>query len=80
MYLSEFQYRWNRQKASDAERFEALLGQPQGRLDWYLRLSLRQYVRRLIEGERREQYSVAFVASAGFRPPFTVQGLSSGRL
>ena len=36
MYLSEFQYRWNRRKVSDAERFEVLLGQTQGRLDWYL--------------------------------------------
>ncbi len=36
MYLSEFQYRWNRRKTSDAERFEALLGQTEGRLDWYL--------------------------------------------
>ena len=36
MYLSEFQYRWNRLKVSDAERFEALLGQIDGRLGWYL--------------------------------------------
>jgi len=36
MYLSEFQYRWNQRKVSDAERFEALLGQTEGRLDWYL--------------------------------------------
>ena len=35
MYLSEFAFRWNRRKASDAERFEALLTQTRGRLRWY---------------------------------------------
>ena len=32
MYLSEFEYR---RKASDAERFSALLGQVEGRLQWF---------------------------------------------
>ncbi len=35
MYLGEFQYRWNQRRVSDAERFEALLRQTQGRLRWY---------------------------------------------
>lgn len=35
MYLSEFSYRWNQRDVTDAERFEALLGQTQGRLRWF---------------------------------------------
>ncbi len=34
-YLNEFEYRFNRRKITDAERFIALLSQPQGRLLWY---------------------------------------------
>ena len=34
-YLNEFQFRFNRRKISDAERFSALVGQTQGRLLWY---------------------------------------------
>ena len=36
-YLSEFDYRFNRRKVSDAERFAALMGQTQGRLLWFCR-------------------------------------------
>jgi len=36
-YLREFEYRFNRRKASDAERFASLLGQTQGRVLWYCR-------------------------------------------
>ena len=35
-YLHEFQFRFNRRKISDAERFYALLGNVEGRLAWYL--------------------------------------------
>lgn len=35
MYLSEFEFRWNRRQTSDAERFASLVGQLQGRLLWY---------------------------------------------
>ena len=34
-YLAEFDFRRNRRKVSDAERFAALMGQVQGRLTWY---------------------------------------------
>jgi transposase-like protein len=34
-YLSEFDFRRNHREISDAERFEALMGQTQGRLLWY---------------------------------------------
>ena len=34
-YLQEFEYRFNRRKMSDTERFAALLSQTQGRLLWY---------------------------------------------
>jgi transposase-like protein len=34
-YLSEFQYRFNNRKVTDAERFASLMTQTQGRLDWY---------------------------------------------
>ncbi len=34
-YLNEFEYRFNRRKVSDAERFAALMAQTQGRLLWY---------------------------------------------
>lgn len=34
-YLSEFQYRFNNRKVTDAERFASLMAQTQGRLDWY---------------------------------------------
>ena len=37
MYLNEFEYRWNERHVSDGERFEALLGQMQGRLRWNFR-------------------------------------------
>ena len=37
MYLSEFEFRFNRRKISDAERFAALMAQVQGRLLWYCR-------------------------------------------
>ena len=36
-YLSEFEYRFNRRKISDAERFAALLRQVRGRVLWYCR-------------------------------------------
>ena len=36
-YLNEFEYRFNRRKVSDAERFAALMAQTQGRLLWYCR-------------------------------------------
>ncbi|MCC6236835.1 MAG: IS1595 family transposase [Dehalococcoidia bacterium] len=36
MYASEFEFRYNRRKVKDAERFASLLGQVEGRLDWYL--------------------------------------------
>ena len=36
-YLSEFDFRRNRRKVSDVERFVALMGQLQGRLLWYCR-------------------------------------------
>ena len=35
MYLAEFEYRFNRRKMSDPERFAALMGQLQGRVLWY---------------------------------------------
>ena len=35
-YLDEFQFRFNRRKLSDADRFYALLGSVEGRLAWYL--------------------------------------------
>ena len=35
--LSEFDLRFNRRKISDAERFDSLLFQTQGRLLWYRR-------------------------------------------
>lgn len=35
MYLSEFEYRFNRRKMADPERFAALMMQTQGRLLWY---------------------------------------------
>lgn len=31
----QFEYRFNRRKASDAERFASLMGQTQGRILWY---------------------------------------------
>ena len=34
-YLHEFEYRFNRRKISDAERFAALVAQVQARLLWY---------------------------------------------
>lgn len=34
-YLNEFEYRFNRRKISDEERFEALMSQTQGRLHWF---------------------------------------------
>ena len=37
MYLAEFEFRFNRRKMSDVERFAALMGQTQGRLLWYCR-------------------------------------------
>ncbi len=36
-YLTEFDFRFNHRKISDAERFEALMGQTRGRLLWYCR-------------------------------------------
>lgn len=36
-YLNEFEYRFNRRKVSDPERFAALMSQTQGRLLWYCR-------------------------------------------
>ena len=36
-YLSEFDFRFNRRKISDAERFASLMSQTQGRLLWYCR-------------------------------------------
>ena len=38
-YLSEFDFRFNRRKISDAERFASLMSQMQGRLLWYCRTS-----------------------------------------
>ncbi len=35
-YLQEFEYRFNRRKITDAERFADLLGRVEGRVDWYL--------------------------------------------
>jgi len=34
-YLNEFEFRFNRRKIKDAERFASLMGQTQGRLQWY---------------------------------------------
>ncbi len=34
-YLNEFEFRFNRRKISDAERFAALMGQTNGRLLWF---------------------------------------------
>jgi transposase-like protein len=34
-YLNEFEFRFNRRKIEDAERFAALMGQTQGRVLWY---------------------------------------------
>ena len=36
-YLHEFDYRANSRKVSDAERFSALMAQPQGRVQWFCR-------------------------------------------
>lgn len=36
-YLNEFEYRYNRRKITDAERFASLMSQTQGRLQWYCR-------------------------------------------
>lgn len=36
-YLHEFQFRFNRRKISDAERFASLMGETQGRVLWYCR-------------------------------------------
>ncbi len=36
-YLNEFEYRFNRRKMSDEDRFAALLAQSVGRLHWYCR-------------------------------------------
>ena len=36
-YLSEFDFRFNRRKISDAERFASLMSQLQGRVLWYCR-------------------------------------------
>ena len=36
-YLREFDFRFNRRKISDAERFASLMGQTRGRLTWYCR-------------------------------------------
>lgn len=36
-YLHEFDYRFNQRKVSDAERFSALMGQIQGRVEWFCR-------------------------------------------
>ena len=36
-YLDEFSYRWNHRRETDEERFQALLGQTQGRVTWYHR-------------------------------------------
>ena len=38
-YLNEFEFRFNRRKVSDAERFAALMGQTQGRVRWYFQKS-----------------------------------------
>ena len=37
LYLQEFEYRFNRRRMTDGERFQALLQRPQGRLEWYCR-------------------------------------------
>jgi len=34
-YLNEFEFRFNRRKITDAERFAALMAQTQGRVQWY---------------------------------------------
>ena len=34
-YLSEFQFRFNARKINDGERFASLMGQTEGRLQWY---------------------------------------------
>ncbi len=34
-YLNEFEFRFNRRKISDGERFASLMGRTQGRLTWY---------------------------------------------
>ena len=36
-YLSEFEFRFNRRKVSDAERFASLVKQTRGRVQWYCR-------------------------------------------
>lgn len=36
LYVDEFAFRHNTRKDSDAERFRALLGRVEGRVDWYL--------------------------------------------
>ena len=36
-YLNEFEFRFNRRKVSDSERFSALMSQTQGRVQWYCR-------------------------------------------
>lgn len=36
-YLSEFEFRFNRRKIADEERFAALVGQLQGRVQWFCR-------------------------------------------
>ena len=36
-YLNEFEYRFNRRKIGDEERFASLVGQVQGRVMWYCR-------------------------------------------
>ena len=38
-YLNEFEFRFNRRKISDAERFASLMSQMQGRVQWYCRAS-----------------------------------------
>ena len=40
MYLEEFEYRFNRRRISDEERFAELFEQVQGRLTWYCRSPL----------------------------------------
>ncbi len=36
-YLNEFEFRFNGRKVSDAERFSSLMGQVQGRVEWFCR-------------------------------------------
>ena len=36
-YLAEFEFRFNRRKISDAERFASLMGQTSGRVLWFCR-------------------------------------------